>query len=195
MTDRHQNVLPRSIWIILAFYRFEGGNLRKAIRTGEREYDLILTPDANAANHHQWFYFQVSGMEAGAGQRYIFNIINYEKANSQFNYGKYSRYPDIAFTTQLFPCSTGMQPLLFSEKEALHNKFPYWVRAGRDILYYKNRFARSRQHSKGSKTNDSHREDDSNTFMTASFTIEFPQEDDVCYLAYHYPYSYSTLLV
>ena len=68
--------------------RFESGNLRKAIRTGEREYDLILTPDANTANHHQWFYFQVSGMEAGAGQKYIFNVINYEKANSQFNYGE-----------------------------------------------------------------------------------------------------------
>ena len=29
--------------------------------------------------------------------------------------------------------------------------------------------------------------------MTASFTITFPHEGDVCYLAYHYPYTYSRL--
>ena len=68
--------------------RFESGNLRKAIRTGEKEYDLVLTPDCNTSNYHQWFYFEVSGMEAGSGQKYIFNIINYEKANSQYNYGE-----------------------------------------------------------------------------------------------------------
>lgn len=88
-----------------------------------------------------------------------------------------------------------MQPLLFSEKEALQNNMPHWIRAGTDILYYKNRFARSKQHYMGSKTRDHYREEDSNTFMTASFTIEFPHEKDVCYLAYHYPYTYSKLLV
>ena len=88
-----------------------------------------------------------------------------------------------------------MQPLLFSEKEALQNNMPHWIRTGTDILYYKNRFARSQPHSKDSKTKDHYREEDSNTFMTASFTIEFPHEEDVCYLAYHYPYTYSRLLV
>ncbi len=42
--------------------RFESGNLRRALRSGEREYDLVLTPDANtgpSARHAQWFYFQV----------------------------------------------------------------------------------------------------------------------------------------
>ncbi len=66
--------------------RFESGNLRKAVRTGEREYDLILTPDVSTAKHHQWFYFEVAGMEAAA--KYVFNIVNYEKTNSQFNFGK-----------------------------------------------------------------------------------------------------------
>lgn len=50
------------------------------------EYDLILNADANCSQHHQWFYFEVSGMEADVPYR--FNIINCEKANSQFNYGK-----------------------------------------------------------------------------------------------------------
>ena len=39
--------------------RFECGNLRKAIHTGGRQYDLIITPDVNSDKHHQWFYFQV----------------------------------------------------------------------------------------------------------------------------------------
>lgn len=39
--------------------RFECGNLRKAIHTGGRQYNLILTPDVNSDKHHQWFYFQV----------------------------------------------------------------------------------------------------------------------------------------
>ena len=66
--------------------RFESGNLRKAIRIGDREYNLLLTPDVNSAKHHQWFYFEVSKVRAGAA--YTFNIINYEKANSQYNFGE-----------------------------------------------------------------------------------------------------------
>lgn len=65
--------------------RFESGNLRKAMRIGELEYDLVLTPDVNSAKHHQWFYFEVSRMRADA--QYVFNIVNYEKANSQYNFG------------------------------------------------------------------------------------------------------------
>ena len=67
--------------------RFESGNLRKAIRTSAFEYNLLLTPDVNSAKHHQWFYFEVSKMKARLP--YTFNIINYEKANSQYNFGKF----------------------------------------------------------------------------------------------------------
>ena len=51
-----------------------------------REYDLILNPDVNTNHHHQWFYFQVSNMQAHVNYR--FNIVNCEKLNSQFNFGK-----------------------------------------------------------------------------------------------------------
>lgn len=50
------------------------------------EYDLILNSDINSNHYHQWFYFEVSGMKTGISYR--FNIINCEKSNSQFNYGK-----------------------------------------------------------------------------------------------------------
>ncbi|KAL6427330.1 hypothetical protein ACFW04_008713 [Cataglyphis niger] len=136
--------------------RFESGNLRKAIQINQREYDLILTPDVNSGSRHQWFYFEVSGMEANVP--YTFNIINCEKANSQFNFG--------------------MKPILFSVTEALCGK-PGWVRTGVDICYYRNCYQRP---AKGK------------AYLTTSFTVTFPHMYDVCYLAYHFPYTYSRLI-
>ncbi|XP_061527813.1 cytosolic carboxypeptidase 1 isoform X1 [Phycodurus eques] len=100
--------------------KFESGNLRKAIQIRKYEYDLILNSDINSNHHHQWFYFEVSGMRVGT--MYRFNIINCEKSNSQFNYG--------------------MQALMYSVQEAISGR-PRWVRTGTDICYYKNNFARS----------------------------------------------------
>ncbi|KAF7391837.1 hypothetical protein HZH68_011380 [Vespula germanica] len=136
--------------------RFESGNLRKAIKIGLREYDLILTPDVNSASRHQWFYFEVSNMEANVS--YTFNIVNCEKANSQFNFG--------------------MKPILFSVAEAQLGR-PSWVRTGTDICYYRNCYQRP---TKGKN------------YLTTSFTVIFPHAYDVCYLAYHFPYTYSQLM-
>lgn len=49
------------------------------------EYDLLINADVNSTQHQQWFYFKVSGMRDAVPYRV--NIINCEKANSQFNYG------------------------------------------------------------------------------------------------------------
>ncbi|XP_061101791.1 cytosolic carboxypeptidase 4-like isoform X2 [Conger conger] len=121
------------------------------------EYDLILNADVNCSHHLQWFYFEVSGMQANVSYR--FNIINCEKANTQFNYG--------------------MQPVLFSVCEALLGQ-PHWLRVGSEICYFRNHFSPS-DHLKGP------------SYYTLSFNVTFPHSDDVCYLAYHYPYTYSTL--
>lgn len=32
-------------------------------------------------------------------------------------------------------------------------------------------------------------------YYTLTFTVTFPHNEDACYLAYHYPYTYSTLMV
>ena len=32
-------------------------------------------------------------------------------------------------------------------------------------------------------------------YYTLTFAVTFPHNEDACYLAYHYPYTYSTLLV
>ncbi|XP_061672699.1 cytosolic carboxypeptidase 1 isoform X3 [Syngnathoides biaculeatus] len=108
--------------------KFESGNLRKAIQIRKYEYDLILNSDINSNHHHQWFYFEVSGMRVGT--MYRFNIINCEKSNSQFNYG--------------------MQVLMYSVQEAISGR-PRWVRTGSDICYYKNHFARSSMATGGQK--------------------------------------------
>ncbi|XP_033221250.1 cytosolic carboxypeptidase 4-like isoform X2 [Belonocnema kinseyi] len=136
--------------------RFESGNLRKVIQIGPREYDLILTPDVNSGSRHQWFYFEVSNMEANIS--YTFNIVNCEKANSQFNFG--------------------MKPILFSVIEAQLGRSG-WVRTGTDICYYRNCYQRP---GKGKN------------YLTTSFTVTFPHGYDVCYLAYHFPYTYSQLM-
>nr|XP_057928088.1 cytosolic carboxypeptidase 1 isoform X2 [Doryrhamphus excisus] len=141
--------------------QFESGNLRKAIQIRKYEYDLVLNSDINSNHHHQWFYFEVSGMRVGA--TYRFNIINCEKSNSQFNYG--------------------MQVLMYSVQEAISGR-PRWVRTGADICYYKNHFARSSIATGGQK---------GKSYYTMTFSSSFSHKDDVCYFAYHYPYTYSSL--
>ncbi|CAG4978148.1 unnamed protein product [Parnassius apollo] len=139
--------------------RFESGNLRKAIQVGPREYELILMPDVNSSKRHQWFYFEVRDMQQG--RPYVFNIVNCEKSDSQFNFG--------------------MKPVLYSVKEAILGK-PGWVRAGTEICYYRNsyHYANQKNHNK--------------CYLTVTFNIEFPHANDVCYVAYHYPFTYSMLM-
>ncbi|XP_062856327.1 cytosolic carboxypeptidase 4 [Trichomycterus rosablanca] len=139
------------------FSKFENGNLRKAVHVRRHEYDLILNADVNSSAHHQWFYFEVSGMEVNVSYR--FNIVNCEKSNSQFNYG--------------------MQPVVYSVREALEGR-PHWVRAGTEICYYRNCFC-----SGGFGRRQ--------CFYTLTFSLTFRHPDDVCYIAYHYPYTYSAL--
>ncbi|XP_030586826.1 cytosolic carboxypeptidase 4 [Archocentrus centrarchus] len=139
------------------FSKFESGNLRKATQVRRYEYDLILNPDVNSSQHTQWFYFEVSNMVADV--QYRFNVINCEKSNSQFNYG--------------------MQPVLYSVKEALEGR-PHWVRTGMEMCYFRNNFCPAQGRRK-------------TTFYTLTFTITFKHSEDVCYLAYHYPYTYSAL--
>ena len=63
---------------------------------------------------------------------------------------------------------------------------PYWVRTGTDICYYRNHFTRSAQCTGGVK---------GKTYYTTTFTITFKHNKDVCYLAYHYPYTFTNLQV
>ena len=39
--------------------RFESGNLRRAVKIGDYEYNLILKYDHNTTTFTQWFYFKI----------------------------------------------------------------------------------------------------------------------------------------
>ncbi|CAH0727445.1 unnamed protein product, partial [Brenthis ino] len=158
-TDEQEITKVNSFSSRLSFEsRFESGNLRKAIQACPREYELILMPDVNSTKRHQWFYFEVRNMQQG--RPYIFNIVNCEKSDSQFNFG--------------------MKPVMYSVKEAVLGR-PGWVRTGSEICYYRNSY-----HYANQKTNK--------CYLTVTFNIEFPHTNDVCYIAYHFPFTYSMMM-
>ncbi|XP_071588227.1 cytosolic carboxypeptidase 1 isoform X2 [Heliangelus exortis] len=128
-----------------------------------RKNEYDLILNSDINSNHYHQWFYFEVSGMKIGTGYRFNIINCEKSNSQFNYG--------------------MQPLMYSVQEALHSR-PYWTRVGTDICYYKNHFSRSSIAAGGQK---------GKSYYTITFTVTFQHKDDVCYFAYHYPYTYSTL--
>ena len=99
--------------------RFESGNLRRAIKVYDYEYDLILRPDLNTRGHTQWFYFSVSNTRRN--QSYKLNIINLCKEESLYQ--------------------EGMRPLLYSVKDSVA-RGTSWKRVGERICYYQNTIKR-----------------------------------------------------
>ncbi|XP_035379785.1 cytosolic carboxypeptidase 2 isoform X2 [Electrophorus electricus] len=69
----------------------------------------------------------------------------------------------------------GMRPLLYSEFAAWM-KGEGWRRAGANIRYYRN-----------------HSEIEGKALYSLTWTLQFPYENDTCYLAHCYPYTYSDL--
>ena len=109
---------------------------------------------------------------------YRFNIINCEKPKSQFSEGKIKdmQSHDIHMMITWNGGLAGMQPVLYSTTNRS------WTRAGGNILYYRNKFSDISSNLR-------------KVYYTLSFTITFPFAGDVCYIGYHYPYTYSMLRV
>ena len=76
--------------------RFESGNLRRAVKTAENEYNLVMKYDEKTTTDTQWFYFKMSNVKKFT--TYKFNIVNFTKAESSYN--------------------QGMKPIFYSVKEA-----------------------------------------------------------------------------
>lgn len=190
---------------------FESGNLRRAIRVGRAEYDLVLCADTNTNGYTQWFYFGISNMVKGV--QYTFNIINNEKSDSAFN--------------------EGMRPVFYSLKDhKMSNKG--WQRLGASsVSYFHNNHARpdggarysldkSQDSDGGSDSDDGPAEDgkggsngapavepsappvqasqpaaaDFSTrkkgcFYTLTMSFQFPHSYDNVRIAYSYPFTYS----
>ncbi|KAJ7335584.1 hypothetical protein JRQ81_013525 [Phrynocephalus forsythii] len=130
-----------------------------------RKNEYDLILNSDINSNHYHQWFYFEVSGMRTGIAYRFNIINCEKTNSQFNYG--------------------MQPLMYSVQEALNGR-PWWIRVGTDICYYKNHFSRSSIAAGGQK---------GKSYYTITFTVTFHHKDDVCYFAYHYPYTYSALMM
>ncbi|XP_051964232.1 cytosolic carboxypeptidase 1 isoform X3 [Xyrauchen texanus] len=128
-----------------------------------RKCEYDLILNSDINSNHYHQWFYFEVGSMRPGVRYRFNIINCEKSNSQFNYG--------------------MQVLMYSVQEAISGS-PQWVRTGSDICYYKNHFSRSSIAAGGQR---------GKSYFTMTFTVTFQHKDDVCYFAYHYPYTYSML--
>uniref|UniRef100_A0A8C2PMS0 tubulin-glutamate carboxypeptidase n=1 Tax=Capra hircus TaxID=9925 RepID=A0A8C2PMS0_CAPHI len=129
-----------------------------------REFEYDLLVNADVNSTQHQQWFYFKVSSMRAAAPYRFNIINCEKPNSQFNYG--------------------MQLTLYSVKEALLGR-PTWVRTGYDICYYKNHY-RQRTAGTGAASGK--------CYYTLTFAVTFPHAEDACYLAYHYPYTYSALM-
>ena len=71
--------------------------------------------DINTKGHTQWFYFRVKNTRAKHSVR--FNILNYSKSDSMFNYG--------------------MKIVIYSVKKAEKEQIG-WYRGGSEISYFKN---------------------------------------------------------
>ncbi|KAE8606642.1 hypothetical protein XENTR_v10010809 [Xenopus tropicalis] len=69
----------------------------------------------------------------------------------------------------------GLKPLLYSQQDAALKGIG-WRREGKDIKYYKNT-----------------RSLDGRSLYSLTWTFEFPHDDDICYFAHCYPYTYSDL--
>ncbi|TRY99459.1 hypothetical protein DNTS_022999 [Danionella cerebrum] len=128
-----------------------------------RKFEYDLILNSDINSNHYHQWFYFEVGNMRPGVRYRFNIINCEKSNSQFNYG--------------------MQVLMYSVQDAI-NGSPHWLRTGSDICYYKNHFSRSSIAAGGQK---------GKSYFTMTFTVTFQHKDDVCYFAYHYPYTFSML--
>ncbi|XP_069909561.1 cytosolic carboxypeptidase 4 [Oryctolagus cuniculus] len=129
-----------------------------------RECEYDLLINADLSSSQHQQWFYFQVSGMRAATRYRFSIVNCEKPNSQFNYG--------------------MQPTLYSMKEALLGR-PSWVRAGSEVCYYRNHYVRHVAGAGGAR---------GRCYYTLTFSITFPHGEDVCYVAYHYPYTYTALM-
>jgi hypothetical protein len=95
--------------------RFESGNLKRVIQTGDYEYDLYLNPDVKTGTFTQWYFFRIQNTRKN--RNYTFNISNYQKSDSLYN--------------------QGMLPLVYSRKD--YEKYKKsWQRIGENVVYYQN---------------------------------------------------------
>ena len=168
--------LPKDDEIPVKFEsRFENGNLKKAVKISDTEYNLILNFDYNTDGHTQWYYFKIfSKLKAGkfyfsfVGTKIKFNILNLMKPDSLYNYG--------------------MKPWVKSESHQKETGTG-WHRDWTDISYSINNILKKRTKvpPEGLKSNARLAQ---YYFFTLSFTYTLLYDDDEVSFAHAEPYTY-----
>jgi len=188
--------------------RFESGNLRRAVRVGPREYDLVLQPDLNTSSHAQWYFFAVRNGRGGAGggekgggsaggsagggvaaqnqeqqqqpQPYRFNIINLLKPDSLYN--------------------SGLRPLAHSAARQRREGVG-WARAGESVAYHAtpvaarggSAAAAATTTTTTSSARSGRARSATKKHSTLTFEYSFLSDDDLVHFAHCYPYTYTDL--
>ena len=169
----YELLVPNTETIVLFNSRFESGNLKKSVRVSAEEYNLYLEFDLNSRNYTQWYYFSTKNVRKG--QRVKFNLINLMKIDSAYN--------------------EGMKPCVFSVKES-ENFGRSWFRGGEEIEYHKNEnysinvFTKAIDEVEGNEDIKRELYKRSKSLYTLSFTYEFLHDDDTCFFAHFFPYTF-----
>ena len=124
--------------------KFESGNLRKAIRVSEDEYQLLLDFDTETQSHTQWYYFSVQNQKANCTVR--FTILNLGKQKSLYQRGLKPLVYSVAKATQLglgwhrdgVGLTYGPSSWLCEGIEAKYQQlsFRYTFRYAQDVVYF-----------------------------------------------------------
>jgi cytosolic carboxypeptidase protein 2/3 len=121
--------------VVIFDSRFENGNLRKAAKITENEYNLWLENDTNTRGHTQWYFFKVAYRDVKLPEdnvrariqnqhRVKFNVMNLAKSASLYE--------------------QGMQPCIWSRRRSEQDGTG-WFRGGDAISYSPNGIPRTYQ--------------------------------------------------
>jgi hypothetical protein len=154
--------------------RFENGNLWKAVKLPDNEYNLVLLNDFNTSGHTQWYYFKIHyKIKPGMSRKLKLNIVNLSKPDSLSN--------------------EGMKPCVKSLKK-METEGTGWHRDCDQISYKMNTFLKNKDR-KPDPSNYSNFPLWTYYYYTLSFTYEMPYDEDTVYFAHAVPYTYNYDLI
>lgn len=143
--------------------RFESGNLRMVQQVAPTHYELFLSPDVNQMRDHYQWFF-FQVSNMRKSVKYTFEIVNCLKATSLY--------------------SQGMQPVMYSMMESANG----WRRTGENVCYFRNLYVNEHEEKRNLEEQKKKK-----YYYSIRFNVTFQNTGDVCYIAYHYPYTYSFL--
>jgi hypothetical protein len=183
--------VPQQQNVLIFDSRFENGNLRKAAKVNNVEYNLWLENDLNTKGHTQWYYFKVEYKDIAVradkkSHNVKFNVLN------------------LAKTTSLY--QVGMKPCIWSRRK-FEEEGVGWFRGGEEVTYTQNNILREtdftadhqKMHADENNNNaflynNNGAGEGVDTYFTLSFKYAFaPNQDDEVWFAHAIPSTYTQL--